>query len=272
MSILPAVDGRTPPAVFLPNPVKPGRFYKSVPYIKEALSRAGLYPWAPKLFTRFAGPVFVHAVKKFQKAHDIDPSGVYGLRTHDALRAAHRKGYPHEWAFGPSQIAGLLALKPKPNVAVERVDDYYRWWDWFEANRDPIHYSQARPIPGMIDHQRPPRLPLYADCSGTVLYCAWLAGVDPSKLQPSNVGFGYGYTGTLCQGGFSITTNEVPLYNRDHIILGFYGYSWDSTEHVVSVKSLDPVVIYSDGSEAAPDMWTSLYELPFLGLKAYRVT
>jgi hypothetical protein len=102
-----------PPSVYFPGPIKPWSIHKSVPPVKRALARAGHYPWKPRLFTPLAGPGFIAAVKNFQREVRIDPSGVYGTFTHEALRKTRRLGFPREWAFGAQEISVLNAMRVK---------------------------------------------------------------------------------------------------------------------------------------------------------------
>jgi hypothetical protein len=121
------------------------------------------------------GPLTEAALKKFQKRHGLDASGVYGPRT----RAAFVK------------LGAKLAPIPKPPPAGSLRTKIVAQGKWGVAHKAQIHYRQSRPIDGI---NRPHKLPLYTDCSGFVTLCyKWAGAPDPN----GNGYNGSGYTGTL---------------------------------------------------------------------------
>jgi hypothetical protein len=82
---------------------------------------------------------------------------------------------------------------------------------------------------------------------------------------------GWGNTDSLRRGGVEISLADVGRYCKDQYVLAFFGSSWDSTDHVIAGEA--PGLWHSDGSEAAPEIWSGVHApgLHFLGCKAYAV-
>lgn len=247
--------------------------------VKIAIARAGLWPW--KEFDETYNNLFAHGKRRptkminqgvagFQRRNDLKVNGVYTEATHKKLvNTRVPPGKPHSGEYVFDKRARILYngfedVSPEE----EMVAEIYKWWDYLISREGSVHYSQIRPIDPLRKREKPPNLPSYLDCSGTVIYTAWCAGAkspDPVCHYTS-----YGYTGTLIQGGFRISHYDVSRYCKDHLVLAFYGPSRWNTKHVVSLKS--PSKVYSNGSEAAPNIYsTAYYRGDLIEYRAYEV-
>jgi hypothetical protein len=121
------------------------------------------------------GPLTEAALEKFQRAHHVDPIGVYGPKTRTAF----------------AQLGATLGRVPTPPSAGTLRTKIVAQAKWGVAHKGQIHYRQSRPIDGI---NRPHKLPLNTDCSGFVTLCyKWAGAPDPN----GNGYNGAGYTGTL---------------------------------------------------------------------------
>ncbi|MFZ5890749.1 MAG: peptidoglycan-binding protein [Myxococcota bacterium] len=121
------------------------------------------------------GPITEAALKKFQKGHGVDSTGVYGPKTRAAF----------------VRLGAKLGRVPKPPPTATLRTKIVRHGKWGVAHKGQIHYRQSRPIDGI---NKPHKLPLYTDCSGFVTLCyKWAGAPDPN----GNGYDGSGYTGTL---------------------------------------------------------------------------
>lgn len=246
--------------------------------IKVAIARAGFWPWQEfnEVYSeRFAKgkrrptKMINQGVAGFQRRNGLKV-GPYNLATHKKLVAARvAKGKPNAGEYVFDRRArrlynGFDDTSPEEVI----VKEIYHWWDYLVDRKGSVHYSQIRPIDPLRKREKPPNLPSYLDCSGTVTYTAWCAG---AKSPDRECGYnGYGYTGTLIDGGFRIGYLEVDKYAKDHLVLAFYGPSRWNTTHVVSLKSKNQV--YSNGSEAAPQkLNTPYYRSDLVEFRAYQV-
>lgn len=243
--------------------------------VKRAIARAGFWPWqefSEKYHEKFARgkkrPTkrINQGVAGFKRSKNINVPIVYDKETHDKLvgtRVPEGKPNEGEWVFDKTARVlynGFEDISPEEEVLAE----IYKYWDELVDNQGSVHYSQMRPW-RKID---PIRYPIWLDCSSTCIYTAWLAGAK--SPDPVNGYNGYGYTGTLISGGFRIASNDVARYAKKHLILAFYGSSRWNTKHVVSVREMNRV--YSNGSEAAPDIYTTpYYRGDFIEFRAYEV-
>lgn len=252
-------------AVSVPFPglIKLGTVGKRVIYVKRALAHAGYGPWT-KTFSPIAGPFFMKQIHDLQNKHNLITAN-YNLETHNALCREHNKNDKTRWAFDSYEVAGLLSLQ-KTYTIQGVINLYYYWWDWAVQHNQNIHYSQVRPCWPLMRKQKPPKLPLYLDCSDTAgYYFPFLAGSKP--FDPIYGYSGYGNTDTLVTQGFPIAESEITKYAQDHIILAFY---W-SPAHVVAVKT--PSLIYSNGQEAAPNTYNTIhYRSDLRQVRAYSVS
>lgn len=272
--------------LYPPDSGKPSTPGEDVQAVKRAVSRAGYWPWAE--FDQQYSNGFSHGRKDpngpqgvitkrwggvagLQRRLGIQATGYWGKATHEAsLKMRVPQGLPHEGEFiwdqaAINQYTGYADM----TAAEEIVADIFTWWDKLVANESLWHYSQQRPIQPLRDREDPPKPPGYLDCSGTFIYCAWLAGA--MSPDPRFNYSGYGNTGSLADGGFAITQAQLSKYVKDHYVAAFYGSAWWATSHICAVKSATEV--YSMGNEHAPEKkdsykWSSP---PFLGLRAYRV-
>jgi hypothetical protein len=251
--------------------------------LKGVVSRAGFWPWQEfdeDYSEKFAkGNKVAGKVKKgsegmvgFQRFLGITPlSGNYGQGTHQAGLVAR---IPKDLAHGGDRVwdqfrINLYQSFDDMTAAEKTVTDIFSWWDWLVAREPSVHYSMDRLIQPLRDHENPPNLPSYLDCSGTCIYCAWLA----DALSPdSTYGFsGAGNTSSLIAGGFWIDLGQVNVVARDHYVLAFFGPSKYNTKHVTALKSLTRN--YSMGKEAGPIVYDSVTygRGDFIGVKAYSV-
>lgn len=243
--------------------------------VKRAISRAGFWPWQEFDDTYSAG--FANGnksgggVKDFQKTTGITPAtGFYGSATHTALLSARvPAGSPHagEWVWDQSAI-NLYNGFVDMTAAQQIVASIFGWWDWLVARNPDVHYLQARPVLELTERNNPPKIPMYCDCSGTTIYCAWLGGaISPDIIYGYS---GYGNTDSLIKGGFQIQESEIAQYCQDYLVLSFYGESVWNTDHVTNVRSASQN--YSHGKESDPSVYNTIHYRPdFLQLRAYNV-
>ncbi len=264
--------------LYPPTHVKGPTVDQTVLAVKIAISRAGFWPWQE--FDMAYNNAFAHGIKGkgkrysgvhgFKVAHKISIQGdTYDRWTHQALlKTRVPKGSPHEgeWAFSP-RARYLYNGYESETEAEKIVREYYEWWDVLVRNEPKCHYSQQRPIMPLVRRQEPPVFPNWLDCSGAVIYCAWLA----DARSPDPYGYsGYGNTNSLNDNGFRIGESEINKYAKDHIVLVFYGPSRWATTHVVSCKS--PTQVYSMGTESGPDLLHTIhYRRDIIEIRAYQV-
>ncbi len=246
--------------------------------VKRAISRMGYWPWGE--FDREYNDRFAHGVGRrratsgvagYQASHDLPATGWYGRRTHELLVASRvPAGLPHagEWAFDQASI-NLYRGSESYTEAEQIITRYYQWWDMLVRNEPYWHYSQQRPIRPLTSRLIPrDGVGGYLDCSGSVIYVAWLAGAK--SPDPHYAYTGYGNTDSLRVGGEPVPMDQVAEAARSRLVLGYYGRAWWATEHVVAAKS--PTEVYSMGREQDPAVRPSLtYRPDFLGCRAYEV-
>lgn len=186
---------------------------------KRSLSRAGYIQWGK--FTDVAGKYFFQSLHEFQKDHGLSPAG-YGVRTHNALLATHKKGSKTEWAYDSYSVHlmqheyTLLHVSPETrirNAILQAARNIY-------AHRYSVAYSQARPY---ALYSMGGRIPSHLDCSGYVSVCYHAAHAKNPNVY-YGVGRapwdGEGYTGTLLAGGVQTTLSRLKPGD-----LIFYGYT-----------------------------------------------
>jgi cell wall-associated NlpC family hydrolase len=121
------------------------------------------------------GPQTQASLKKFQRAHGVEATGVYEPKTRAAF----------------VRLGAKLAKAPKPPAPTALRKKIVAEGKWGVSHKGKIHYKQRRPIDG-IKHAH--KLPLYTDCSGFVTLCyKWAGAPDPN----GNGYNGAGNTGTL---------------------------------------------------------------------------
>ncbi len=235
--------------------------------VKRVMSRLGCKPWA-QFDDVFHDPQTTQEIKKTQLVLSVAEDGQWGNDTHTAsLAAVCPEETPHagEWAW--DQTSQNLYNGFADTTAAEAiVKAIFAFWHQMEDHKDTWHYSQHRPI----DYKSGPGAGGQADCSGTVLMAAKAAG---AKSPDVKFGYtGWGNTDSLRVGGSMISLADVGRYCQDHYVLAFFGSSWDSTDHVIAAET--PTAWHSDGSESAPDIWSTIHwdpNLNFIGCRAYAV-
>lgn len=250
--------------------------------VKRIVSRAGFWPWQE--FDKEYSNVFAHGQKKagkpikgkegvagLQKSLRLKPDGIWDDEVHyKSLKLKVPKGKIHYGEFIWDQFAlNLYKGFDDLSSAEQLVVDIFEWWDYLVAREPQVHYDQGRPINIIRYGNKPPKMPISEDCSGTFIGCAWLAG---AKSPDRSYGYsGSGNTDSLIDGGFNIRVSDIEKYCKKYYIGGFYGPSpWDTT-HVVAVKS--PTQIYSHGREGGPEIRNNIYyhPQPLIAVKAYDV-
>ena len=201
-----------------PNPPHPrviqiGSVGVDVVAVKRALSRAGYMAWGE--FTTSFGSYMDMAMKDFQRDRSIQPTGLYGDGTHNALKRTAAVNKPGEWAFDATAVdlmrqeAAILALTPDQRVRQAILSAGFYWY----ANRADIAYSQQRPFILC----KPPVVPAREDCSSFVTNCHYAGGAP----DPNGRGFdAEGYTGTLMSRGSRVTLDQMLPGD-----LVFYGFT-----------------------------------------------
>ena len=195
--------------------IRPGTNGADVIAVKRALSRAGFMQWGA--FTPIWGPNALRACKAFQAANGIPQSGDYGPRSHARLLATPPKagGGDSAWdAHGLRMLREFCELGRELQVRKQIVAAAEFW----NQRRDEIGYALLRPFP----LARPPGVPPWSDCSGFVTLCHMSAGAKNPNVQggqplPWN---GFGYTGTLVDGGRRRERAE-ELRPGDAVFYGF---------------------------------------------------
>lgn len=268
------------PPSYIGEKTKPG---EDVLAVKRMVSRLGFWPWGEfdehyyegfskgqknKLGRPIKGREGVAGLQRYLK---IKPTGYYGKPTHTAtLNLRIRDKMPHAREYGWDQAAinlykGFEDISPAEAI----VKDIYKWWNWF-VNREPdVFYDQGRPITILERGNVPPKLPISDDCSGVFIGCAWLAGAkSPDPWYQYN---GAGNTGSLVNGGFRISIDEIDKYCKTHYIGVFYGSSIWNTKHIVAAESSNK--FYSHGREAGPEIVHNIHyhSYPVVAVRAYTV-
>lgn len=212
--------------------LKRGSKGKDALAVKRALRKAGYLSFPRGGSTPIFGPFAVRALKRFQRAHKLTATGVYNLGTHRAL-------VPFFDAYGAYLITGALPPKPKPpdrrRAVVAAMLLLYH-------HRAAVHYTQGfQRMIGITANLRPPRFPVYADCSAAATWAYFVAGAP----DPNGAGYnGTGYTGTLARHGRKVTLDVAKPGD-----LVFYGPRWP-WQHVAVYVGGGKVI--SHGSEGGP--------------------
>jgi hypothetical protein len=241
--------------------------------VKRMVSRAGFWPWGefdPVYHEGFAkgqrnrlGRLIKgrEGMVGLQKLLGVKRTGYYGNPTHTgSLPLRVPKGLPHYreliWdQFAINNYKGYEDLSP----AEEIVKEIFHWWNYLVDREPSVHYDQ-----------KPPRMPISDDCSGTLIGCAWLAGArSPDPWYQYN---GAGNTGSLVNGGIRISESEIDNWCKTHYVAAFYGNSVWSTKHVVAVENSKK--FYSHGRESGPEIIRGslhYHTYPLIAIRAYPV-
>lgn len=211
--------------------------------LQRALAAAKIRKWGN--FTGVFGAGTKKNVQKFQERKGIKTTGIYDLETHRYLA-------PRYDQYGAYLMNKVNKEVNKPNARY--VITAYATFGYNQ--RYKIHYTQSSlRMYGVRNKIRPPKIPIYEDCSSFSTWCYWGANVpDPNGLRYN----GWGYTGTLSQHG--VRTRDPKPGD-----LAFYGTGTYS--HVV-VYIGDGRCI-SHGSERGPVLSDVYYRSDFSHFRTY---
>ncbi len=211
--------------------------------LQRALAVAGVRKWGK--FTGVFGKGTKQNVAAFQERKGLKRDGIYGLNTHRLLAPK----YDQYGAY----------LMNKVNKEVNKPDARYvivAYAIFGYNQREKIHYTQSSlRMYGVRNRIRPPRIPIWEDCSSFATWCYWGANVpDPNGLRYN----GWGYTGTLSQ--YGVRTREPKPGD-----LGFYG---SGTYNHVTIYVGDGRAI-GHGSERGPVLHDPYYRTDFSHWRTY---
>jgi len=206
--------------------------------VKRALVHQGSLDQRLSKVTSTGGRDFAAALRKYQRRHDLKPTGTYTRGTHERLRK-----HGHFDAYGAHLMRSAAAKsKPKPQAAGARIASAAL----YAHARQPRHYTQSgarwQPV-DMVPWQE--HMWAYGDCSSFATGCFKMAKLP----DPNGLGYRAGYTGTLCTHGKAVSTPQPGD-------LIFYG-SGPPWHHVAVYVGAGRVV--SHGSEGGPFLVPSGY-------------
>ena len=235
-----------PKIALFPGQLKMGMSTKAVFPVKRAIREAGHGGGIRLGRTKYYfGPILRRRVKDFQKKRGIPQTGVYGINTHRAL-ARFFDDYGR-WL--------LYHEHPTTQVQQRLVNAAL-----FGVQKEPqIHYTM-KPIRmyGVRNKIRPPRIPIYEDCSSFATWCFWLAGGP----DPNGRGFdGYGYTGTQINRGKRVSRPRAGD-------LVFYGKGWNGVPGHVAI-AISPTRVVSHGNESGPQIRDYRYRDDIVAIRRY---
>ena len=224
--------------------------------VKGAVSRAGYWMWNNfnQVYTdEFAyGGALGGGIKAFQldtgiKKKNDATLGIYDAPTHKKLLTVRvPAGAPHA---GERAFNAYLIRQYESQVILSSSElAMARLWDICDllVSREPdVEYTMDRPVEEILWDA--PRFPIEFDCSGSTIAIAKWAGFTRSP-DPIYGYTGYGYTGSLLQGGFAIARSQITSLVRNHLVLAFW--HGRRTDHVAIVKS--ETKVFSHGEDAGP--------------------
>jgi hypothetical protein len=236
--------------------------------LKRAVSRWNpkVLPW--KVFNNQYNVRLENALKKFQRAHDIRPTGQTGLATFKALRReTNRKGQPAMDSVAVNLFEDAWAIKnpPKPpNIVIVRealaeflreMELYnYKWW-----------YSQLRPNNALGDD---PDEGGRGDCSTLEPCGTYMVRAETGLFVPDPTGYGYSGWGNTQ----SILNNlrERKVTNGQYEVgdCALYGPAWQ-TRHMSMCRqrgTAQTAIFTSHGSQSAPYATRLWYRGDVLGV------
>lgn len=211
--------------------------------VKRALVRAGYGKHGMLITTRMGGAA-MRNVHRFQHAHHL-PVGNYNHATHNRL-------LPYFDARGRDLLHDYLKLGVRDRIVNTAIYAVLR--------NAQIHYTQgSERMYGVRNHIKPPKVPIYEDCSSFATWCYWVAGApDPNGLHYN----GYGYTGTQISHGHRV----VHPSPGD---LAFYGWGYNGAPKHVAL-CIGGVRIVSHGSESGPQIRSNIdYRSDFRECRSY---
>lgn len=255
-----AFGGPLPRSLYPPSAGKGSFSGPDVIAYKRAVSRAGRWPWQEfddaysNAFSRGnGGNVGDTGVAGFQRQMGIDDTGNMGSPTFDALNwSLVPQGLPNagQPLFDQTAVNLLKEAAENAKPTPPNLDSFYDWLTILERDQASITYSQARPIQPLVDHENPPVYPTGIDCSGSLIYASWLAGLS----SPVPEGYsGYGNTGTMRSLGRRIDPSQVEEQAATQRVFAFY----TRPDHVVCV--LGDGTVWSHGQESGPDYQPSIW-------------
>ncbi len=172
------------------------------------------------------GVATVRQLIKFQKRHQIPPSGIYGLRTHRALAHAYTAKQVRDLAYLADQRVTALRKEAVVTVAAHAYDH--------RATMGYCNHGHLSDCSLRSVWPPWPVVPTHLDCSAYVSWVLYQAGV------PNPNGVGVGNTSSLWRHGLRINPG-TPLAIGD---LVFYA---KNNSHVAIVVRLHPVMVSSHG-------------------------
>ena len=216
--------------------LKVGNAGNDVYAVKRALVAAGARN-KHILNTPLFGQILKQNIKEFQHRQGVGVDGQYGPKTHQKL-VRYFDLY--------SEYLYLHAPHPSHSSTRQKIVGTAI----FGANhRDRIWYTQGPSrMMGVTHHLRPPKFPIYADCSAYATWCYWVAGA-PDPNGPKFNYNGFGYTGTLA-------VNGKETWNPQPGDLCLYGAGWPYHHTTVYIGSGRAV---SMGSSIGPDFVSARY-------------
>jgi putative peptidoglycan binding protein len=233
--------------VVFPRTVKQGMKGYDVLAIKRAISRAGFRKWG-YAYTPSFGAVLTKQLKSFQRKNKLTADGVYGPKTHVAMK---------KWYDG---YGARLMLREQKVLAQQKQNDPRKLVvigaTWGYNHRWLIHYTQGPSrMYGVRNHVHIPGIPYYEDCSSFATWCYYQAGLP----DPNGLGYnGQGYTGTLGNHG-----RWTSVAKPGDLCL----YGWAPYHHVTVAISSSMCI--SHGSEIGPLLLPIHYRGDMSTLRSY---
>lgn len=242
------------------------------PYIrgvKRGISRwdDDVLPWAQ--FDDFYNRKLEAAAATFQQAHGIEPTGQWGLKSHEALERAYRdRGAttPREPAL---DTVALMLMEDGYDEKHPPISDVQRvrasmsvYLAECEAFRSRIHYRQQRPMRSLGDD---PSGGFYGDCSELVVAAYYWARIHTGIHVPDPSGYGYEGYGNTVSIYYNNRYRKIPSFGT--FVVGdaaLYGPS--ASRHTTICRQAgtsSTAVFTSHGSEIGPYP-TRLYYRPDL--------
>jgi hypothetical protein len=190
--------------------------------------------------------VATSGIAGIQRQEGIEDTGWIGDSTYQAMRRClvpigPNKGKPLFDANAVKLLKEASALFTQPTT----MRQFYEWLDWLARREPNVLYDMARPIQPLADKEKPPKLPSELDCSGSLIYASWLAGLP----SPDPAGYtGFGNTTSLRTKGAMIDPGRARSLAMGQRVFAFY----NGPDHVVAV--LPNGTVWSHGQESGPEI------------------
>lgn len=189
------------------RPLGKGSVGRDVIAVKRALSRAGFMRW--QKFTPLFGPFMESAMKKFQEAHNIQPTGRYGGKTHKALLPYFdRLG---RQMYEASSKKGSDAVPTEGSAPAPHKPGNLR----LRATFRPTHPTAGLPGYWAIDEFAKPGTFVEAPVRGTVVK---ISGKDPHA--GGRPGGAFGWSIYLKEPGVIGPTHYMTHFGKRFVKLG----------------------------------------------------